>query len=209
MGHTIDPDSIEVERQSMEPEEFRRAYGNRATRSVDRMIAVDTWAAVCDPNAKPEGRVSFGLDVTDDRGAASIVACDGDGNLELIEHRAGTGWVAQRIEELFQAYGSRPVIDESGPAASLENLRHVRRVKAQDVLKACGAMYDAIIEQKVKFRTDPFFDEAVAGVVKREVGDRWAWSRKASVTDITPLMAATLVLSAKPHAYESHGIEFV
>lgn len=210
LGHTITPEAIEVERQSMEPEEFRRAYGNRATRSVDRLIAADSWAAVSRMDASPQGRVRFGVDVSEDRGAASIVAVDSAGCFELIEHRAGIDWVVERANELAKTHGTYLLVDESGPASVLiSDLRPVRTLKSGQVLRSCAALYDAIIEAKVTFRADPFFDEAVAGVVKRQVGDLWGWSRKASVTDITPLMAATVAYALRPSPYEAHGLEFV
>jgi hypothetical protein len=62
------------------------------------------------------------------------------------------------------------------------------------VLQACAATYDAIIEGTVRFRTDQAFDAAIHGAVRKVVGDMWAWSRKGSVADITPIMAASLAL---------------
>ncbi|MGH2596127.1 MAG: phage terminase large subunit family protein [Actinomycetota bacterium] len=209
LGHTITPEAIEVERQAMKPEEFRRAYGNRSTRSVDRLIPLESWLGVVDEDAKPDGPVKFALDITEDRGAGSIVACDAQGVLELVEHRAGLEWIVPRANELAERYDARVWVDEGGPASSLlADLSKPHRVKQRDVLRACGAMFDAIEQQTVTFRADPLFDEAVAGVVKREVGDLWGWSRKASVTDITPLMAATLAFLAasRRSPYEDHGL---
>lgn len=210
LGHTITPEAIEVERLAMEPDEFRRAYGNRATRNVTRLIPIDSWAAVVKADAAPEGKIRFALDITEDRGAASIVAGDQAGTFELVDHRPGVEWVPARVKELDQRYGARVIIDAAGPAASLEGLGATRKVAGPDVVSGCQALYDAILGARVTFRQDPMFDEAVSGVVKRELGDRWAWSRKASVSDITPLMAATLVYRVnKPSVYESKGIEFV
>ena len=53
-------------------------------------------------------------------------------------------------------------------------------------------IYNAIADGKVKFRTNVAFDAAVAGLAKRPVGDRFAWSRSTSIADITPFNAATL-----------------
>jgi hypothetical protein len=35
---------------------------------------------------------------------------------------------------------------------------------------------------------------AIQGAVKRQVGESWAWSRRSSAVDISPLVAATLAL---------------
>jgi hypothetical protein len=37
-------------------------------------------------------------------------------------------------------------------------------------------------------------DAAIQGAVKRSLGDAWAWSRKSSNVDISPLVASTLAL---------------
>ena len=39
-------------------------------------------------------------------------------------------------------------------------------------------------------------ETAVAGAVRRLVGDRWAWGRKVSTSDISTLEAATLAAHA-------------
>ena len=138
------------------------------------------------------------------------MACDSEGTFELVEHRAGIDWVVERANELAKTHGTYVLVDETGPASVLiPELKPVRTLKSGAVLRSCASLYDAIIEAKVTFRADPFFDEAVAGVVKRQVGDLWGWSRKASVTDITPLMAATVAYALRPSPYEDHGLEFI
>jgi hypothetical protein len=46
----------------------------------------------------------------------------------------------------------------------------------------------------------PLLNTAVAAARKRAVGDAWAWHRKDSTTDITPLVAATLALWGFAHS---------
>jgi hypothetical protein len=47
----------------------------------------------------------------------------------------------------------------------------------------------------VRYRApQPELSAALAGATKRSLGDAWAWSRRNSAVDISPLVAATLAL---------------
>jgi hypothetical protein len=190
--HTVTSDSIRLEREAMDPAEFRRAYGNRPTGGSDLIIPPEAWRRVCDETARPEGRLRFALDVAEDRSSAAICAF-GDGVVELIDHRPGLGWVVERCNELSTRHGGSVAVDYGGPAGVLaDQLDRCEALNSREVVKACGGLYDAILENRVVFRSDPAFDAAVEGAVKKPVGDNWVWSRKASVADVSPLMAATL-----------------
>lgn len=193
LGHTIMPESIEQERLAMEPGEFRRAYGNRPTAGVDLLIPLEVWQRVNDVNARPEGALRFGLDVAEDRASAAIVACGANGVVELVDHHPGLDWVIARCNELCEKHKAKMALDFGGPAGVLaDSIKAAERLQGREVLQACGAMYDAIVDAKVTFRQDGAFDAAINGAVKKVVGDLWAWSRKASMNDVTPLMGATL-----------------
>lgn len=199
LGHTIGPEAIRAEREAMDPAEFRRAYGNRPTGSVDMVIHPELWRRVVDRDARPTGTSRFGLDVADDRSSAAIAICGENDVVELVEHRDGTGWVIDRCNQLTGDHGATVAVDFGGPAGVLAgNLHRCQRMQGREVVQACGAMYDAIVEDEVTFRQDDAMDAAVNGVVKRPVGDNWVWSRRASTADVTPLMAATLARAAVP-----------
>jgi hypothetical protein len=199
LGHTIGPEQIRPELQSLPRAEFIRAYGNRPTGGADLVIPSEVWRRVCDPVAKPSDPVRFGLDVSQDRSSSAIVAYGANHHVELVEHRPGTGWVAARANELTAEHKSTIALDFGGPAGVLaDSLERCKRLQGRDVVQACGAMYDAIVEATVTFRTDPALDSAVDGVVKKPVGDQWVWSRKASMSDVTPLMAATIARGSQP-----------
>lgn len=199
LGHTIGPEAIRTERESMSPSEFLRAYGNRPTGGADLVIPGEVWRRVCDPAGSPAEPLRFGMDVAGDRSSASIVACGANNVLELVDQRPGTAWVQERCNELTRKHGTQVAIDFGGPAGVLaDGLDRCVRLQGRDVIQACGAMYDAIVEAAVTFRLDDAMTAAVEGVVKKPVGDQWVWSRKASLVDVTPLMAATLALGAGP-----------
>lgn len=197
LGHTITVRSIEAERKAMKPGEFRRAYGNRPTMGVELVVPLERWQACNDSEAKPDGAMRFGLDVAEDRASAAIVACGRNGVVELIDHRPGIGWVVGRANELTERHGARVALDFGGPAGVLaDSINRCEQMTGRMVLQACGALFDAIVEGTITFRSDQAFDAALHGAVKKVVGDMWAWSRKGSVADITPLMAASLAWRA-------------
>jgi hypothetical protein len=205
--HTVTLDVLRSERQDMDPTEYRRAYGNRPSMSADFVVPPDVWRRVCDPAAKPDGVSRFGLDVAQDRSSAAIVATDGKA-IELVDHREGLGWVVDRSNDLTSAHGGVVALDYGGPAGVLaDSIRKCDRMAGRDVVQACGGMFDAIVERRVRFRasdapSDPF-TVAVMGAVKKPVGDNWVWSRSASAGDVTPLMAATVAYASDPPPSQS------
>lgn len=207
LGHTITPEMIEVERQAMEPGEFRRAYGNRPTAGTDLVFPTEIWARVCDPAVKPQGGLRFAVDVAEDRASAAIAVASLDGTAELVEHRPGTGWVADRCNELSETHDAPVALDFGGPAGVLaDNIDNCIRMSPREVIQACGAFYDDVVENAIQIRQDDRLDAAVEGAVKKPVGDNWVWSRKASMADVTPLMAVTL---ARPTEAPTAPVEFI
>jgi len=187
-------------RATMPDGEFRRAFLNQQTKAEDRVIPGPNWAAVCG-EASPDGPLVFSLDVNSERSAGAIVAASA-GAGELVDYRGGVGWLLGRAVELTERHGSaRWVVDAVGPASSLiPELERagltVTPVSAREMVAACGQFYDAVMDGKVQVRHHPKLDEAVAGAAKRSVGDAWAWVRKNTSTDVSPLVALTLALWA-------------
>ena len=67
-------------------------------------------------------------------------------------------------------------------------------LRARDVAMACADLYDGILGRQVRIVPDPAPDAAAAGAVRRPIGDAWAWGRRRSTADITPLCAITWAL---------------
>jgi hypothetical protein len=192
MGHLVTPEVVRAERAGMDPEEFRRAYGNLPSRALAAGIPEGRWAAVCDPEAAPAGELTWAVEVAMDRASACIAVSDGEA-VELVEHRAGTGWVVGRVAELVEHHGGEVVLDGTGPAGALADmLPGARRLTSRDVLDAEDAFLAAVLEARVRVRPDVGLDKAARGVVQRQVGDRWCWSRRHSATEVAPLVAAAL-----------------
>jgi hypothetical protein len=183
---------IEGERQALPDGEFRRAYGNQPTAGIDMVISEAVWVGAQAPGAKPAGEFTFGLDVAEDRSSASVVV-HGDGVFELLAQRPGTDWVTGYVNGRLDRHGGKVVIDATGPAGALtEALDKVKVLGAREVQQACARFYDDLHGGYMRFRPDPRFDKAVRGAAKKISGDVWSWSRRASINDVTPLVAATL-----------------
>lgn len=203
MGWTITEPVVAHARQTMSDLEFRRGFCNQWTAPEhERVIPKEVWNRVCDPLASPEGQLRFGLDVLPDQSAGAITSC-GSGQIELIEHRPGTSWLVERAEALAKNWKGSIVVDGGGPAVPIADELERRGVKVvrlanAEVASASMAIYNAIADAKVAFRSHDDFDTAVDGLAKRPFGDRFAWSRSISLTDITPFMAATLAFTPAP-----------
>lgn len=215
LGHTITVAVVADARANMKDGEFRRAFLNRKTKADDRMLPVAAWNAVCSPDARPQGRPTFALDVNPERSAGAIVAAS-PGVAELVDFRLTTSWLVPRAVELSAKWGGPTwVVDSTGPAGSfiadMERAKlKVHPATPRELVDACGQFYDGVIEHRLRIRYHQRFEEAAAGAAKRSVGDAWAWTRKSAAADISPLVAATLALwgsgqQNRPSIYEERG----
>ena len=210
LGIRISPSHVSNELASMDARTFaveRLGIGDWPPADGSgtwRVITQDDWAALADENSLALDPVCLSFDVTPDRAYSSIAAAgsrpDGLGHVELVEHKRGTGWVAERLAELTRTHRVEKVVcDGSGPAASLlaalaqANIE-VTVVSAKEHAQACGHFFDAVEQARFRHLGDPDLLAAVRGAVKRPLGDAWAWSRKTSSVDISPLVACTLAL---------------
>lgn len=215
-GGLLEESVIRSQRESMDDGEFRRAYLNQWTDTDERIIPAVTWDAVNGPKHAGTGRMTFGVDVNEDRSAAAIVAVSSDRVVELVEHRPGLSWLLERCAEIDRNHsGATWAVDSSGPAGSIaadlgRRVGSLTQLKGGELAKASAAFYDAVADATIRVRRHPALDEAVAGAARRVSGDAWAWSRKAGSSDSSPLVAATVALRASddngPSIYETRGM---
>lgn len=201
MGITISEEVVADARASMTDGEFRRAFLNQMTRADDRVIPIASWDAVCRVDASPATPLIFAVDVNPERSFASIAAASGglSPTAEVVEHRPGVGWLADRIVELSAKWHSPVLVDVTGPAgfivAELEGRGvALRALSTREFVGACGSFFDRVVEGRVVLRSSGVLDEAAAGAVKRTSGDAWAWARRSATVDVSPLVAVTLAV---------------
>jgi hypothetical protein len=225
LGIRISVEHIEHELRSMDSRTFaveRLGIGDWPVtdKSLMTVISLELWERLTDKGSEPIDPLCFALDVSPDRDHACIAVSgtrtDGFHHIEIVEHRSGTGWVVDRLAELSEKHDPLAVLcDERGPAASLvaELLdRHVpvQTVKAAEYAQSCGSFFDTVEQEKVRHLAQPPLKAALRGVKTRPLGDAWAWGRKKSTVDITPLVAVTLALwgsmREQPSVYEDREV---
>jgi hypothetical protein len=169
----------------------------------DQLFTMESWLEVLDTDSVLVDPVSIAYDVSPNR-HSSIVAAgrneQGVMMVELIACRPGTGWLVQRLVELYQAHSVAEVVcDGFGPSAAIANRVDdagitVRRLDSGEYGKACGLFVDHVGERTIRHLGQQELDLAIRGARARPLVDRWAWSRTKSTVNIAPLVAATLAL---------------
>jgi hypothetical protein len=206
LGHTVPLEAIQTEFDTLPEDEFDRAYLNRWTGSLNRIIPRAAWDASLDSTSQVDGRVWLAVDASPGVGGGRTAAIavggyrsDGTVHVEVVEHAAGLSWVAQRVGELTRKWSvARLYIDPVGPIGSvlrdiqLEANTSVEVIDVRTMAAACVRFHEAVLENTVKHLDQPNLDLAVDGAAKRLLGDSWAWARRTSTTDICPLVAVTL-----------------
>jgi len=174
------------------------------------------WESAYDASSLPADPVAFAIatDKAHDWTSIAVAARRDDGlrHVEVIDRRAGTGWVVPRVADLVgKWHPCAVVLAGSGPASSLmadleaEGVE-VLKASQQDYQRACGAFYDGIAGRKAPDGQDSrdirhagskeLVDVLTASVrsgQKRAIGDTWTWDRDIDA-DSSPVEAATCAL---------------
>lgn len=179
------------------------------------VIRAEAWQQASDRASIVAGAPVLSASVSLDRqySAVGLAGARRDGlrHIEVIESGRGVGWVVPSIVRLTAAHKTAAVvIDEFGPTGSLiPDLEQagvkVERIGTSDAARAFGMFYDGVcglpyVDKETGETVNPRnlrhlgqdeLDAAVAGAVKRSLGDGSAWDRKNATVDITPLVAVT------------------
>lgn len=225
LGSRISLDHIAAERRSMDARTFaveRLGIGDWPPLETQTANALDfeSWSKLAENSSRMLDPICLAFDVTPDRGRATIAAAGrrGDGlfHVETVDQRRGTGWLTPRIIELLARWNVFSVTcDPASPAAAVvrvleEQGVEVETTTARDYSSACGLFYDLIEQRQLRHLGSDELSVAVKNASTRPLGEAWAWSRKLSSADISPLVAATLALwaaSAKlGSVYDERGL---
>lgn len=210
-------------RRSMPPEEFMREFLGWWDEPAAQVpvFGPGQWEACAsvDRPRSPVGALAVAVSVDLQHAAIAAAARDDDiVFVKPLQHGPGTGWLVDRVKALQQQHRIDVVVDGRGPAADLVPVLEragirLKIAETRDVLDACAGLFAAVRERRVRHESYPELDRAVSGAKKRDVGDRWAWGRKASSADISPLEAVTLAAWAtsrkRSSLYETRGMEVV
>lgn len=190
------------------------------TAAVTPPFPVGAWEAGQDSDSSiaPDSQLWWGVDVSDDRTRSSIAVCglraDRKWHVELVEYRSGVGWLQKWFAERAPKYHGMHVAMQSkgAPIAALVDIIgavdgvEILPCQGADVAGWCGRLYDAVSacdestesdSVPIIHRPQPALDLAANIAKTRPLGDgAWAWDRKGSLEDISPLVACTMAHGA-------------
>lgn len=220
LGYTVREDTIAAEYDSMKLDEFLRAYLNRWIAAVSRIIPTASWLACKDPESQMSGRLWMAVDASPGQAGARSASIAVGGRTaagrihgEIVAHAEGMGWVPTGVVELQRRW---PAIEEVyadpiGPIGAIlpdieqTSLRNVERIDARTMASACGRYLEDVMDATVAHLGQDVLDAAVDGAAKRILQDAWAWARRRSSADISPLVTVTLTHWASVIHPEAHG----
>jgi hypothetical protein len=197
LGHTVDLHRLRLDAETMPRAMLERSLLCVWDRPPELGARLVGWETLLHPSASPTGGLVLALDVPPSRDHAAIAVADHDGAVELVDHRRGTGWLADRLAELADRHPlERIVLDPAGPAGAtvLPPGLAVTHLDSAAVAQACGWLVDQIAEPtRLRLRPHPDIAAAIAGVITLEVGDgRFRWARRRTGVDLSPLYAVNL-----------------
>lgn len=205
MGIRIPTEFIARERAALPDAEFaRERLGIWAPTGGNAVIDVAAWHACADEDSTPLDPVVFAVDVGPDAASSAISVCGmnaaGLHHVETVATGSGMSWVEPRLVELAEKWSpAGVVIDAKSAGASLIDRltaagHNVVVTNADQLANACALFQTAVIDATLRHRDESSLNLALANAKRRPLGERWAWTRKGSSHDITPLVAATLAL---------------
>jgi hypothetical protein len=129
----------------------------------------------------------------------------GDGSVRM-DYRPGTRWVIARAKEIHEKNKRAVWVLDKGtqagtyiPALEKAGLKIISPT-TREVAQACGDFYASVVPRGDGQKPDFWhigeenLTTAVANAGKRELMDLWAWDKRNSASDITPLVAVTNAL---------------
>jgi len=208
LGLRVREEFVRAELDAMPLAEFRRerlGVPDDEAGADRQVISDEAWALLADPSSEWSGAPTGVADVSPDGRCSLVLAgvrADGRRHVELVDNRAGTGWVAARRAELSGRYGvSTWVRDPAGPAVELEG--DWQDLSGREWAEASSGFVRAALDpecpvgEQFRWRCTASLERAVGdalrGAVRRERGDgAMVWARRRSSVDISPLVALTI-----------------
>jgi phage terminase large subunit-like protein len=216
LGLTVPPEALAEDHASMDPAAFARSILNvwpRPSASPASGVDPARWSAAHDPTAAAGSPVVFAFDVAPDAAAAAVAVAgtwNGRTAVEVVAHGQGTDWLVDTLAAVRAGHrGARIVCDELVAAATVADAARQRlkidAMPAGFLTRACGSFVDQLAAGQLAHRDQPALNAALRGARRRPVADGWAWSRRTSADDISPLVAVTLAAWAHRSAPRRGG----
>jgi hypothetical protein len=203
LGDTISPHALAADlERSSDIAAFERSVLNvwPRPRQLGHALDLDAWAALADLDATAQP-AALAFDVSADRANATLatasIAPDGRAVVEVIAYRRGTAWLEGEIRAWRRAHPFATILADSLAAGTVADRLElagidVVRTGAAQMARACADLVDQVSARSIAHRSQAIVDDTLAGAGRRVLGDGWAWSRRRSDIDISPLVAVTL-----------------
>lgn len=218
VGNTATVDALAEDRQVFGKDEFDRAYLNVfQTGALDRVLPRIAWERNTDPShAVSEGwGIVVAYDVAPESAHSSVViarrAADGLVDAELVDDGPGSEWVADRVEQLRDRWGADIVADSRGPAGvvTAELIRRglvVDQLDAGRVATSADQLLAGLLHNTVRIRQSDAMDHAAAAAARRQLGDGWAFTRRRSSGNVTPVVGLSFAVHRALQAVDARPV---
>lgn len=218
-GTRISHDFLESQLRLMGDELFSREHLGvwdalpTMTVQAGAKLPPDPWldtVTVSPPDIQP-GHLTLAYDIELDGSYAAIAIATGDlsnAYVEVVEHRAGTGWLPYRMVELIRRWEPTKVVMDGGSGAAAAMLGEIRyqlekasinpdRVTAlttSEYRRACGGFLQAVVDGKLTRPAveNDHLNTAALTARGRDIGDAWVFDRRRSPEPIVGLTAAAM-----------------
>jgi phage terminase large subunit-like protein len=210
LGDTITEAAIAAEYGREDLAAFERSILNvwPRPRQLGTAIELDAWASLADLDT-PSTPVALAFDVSSDRANAALVEAGrtpaGLTCVAVLAYRRGAAWLEEDIRAWRRAHPFGVIVADSLAAGTVADRLElagvdVLRTGAAQMGRACADLVDQVAGRTIAHRAQAVLDDTLASAGRRILGDGWAWSRRTSDTDISPLVAATLAAwAARTH----------
>ncbi|NKV19207.1 hypothetical protein GS913_06425 [Rhodococcus hoagii] len=209
LGFRLDAETVQEDRDSLSDNGFaRECLGMWSAATSRGPIDATSWGVCAELDSQIVGAPAVAVDIAPDNRVASIGVAgrraDGRPHVEMVENRAGIGWIVDYLVAMNRANRLRCIVIDSGSPAKvlIEPLEAkglpVRKTDAGYMGTACADIYRKVMSGELAHIDQPTLNTAVADVRKRNIGSEglWGWNRKNTESDITPMVAVTLAQHA-------------
>jgi phage terminase large subunit-like protein len=202
LGDTIRVEALTADLARSSVDAFERSVLNvwPRPRQLGAAIELDAWSTLADLDTAAQP-VALAFDVSTDRANASLVQAgttpNGTTVVEVLAYRRGAAWLEDDVRAWHRAHPFGVIVADALAAGTVADRLEsvgvdVLRTGAAQMGRACADLVDQVAARSIAHRGQAVLDDTLAQAGRRILGDGWAWSRRNSDTDISPLVAATL-----------------
>jgi hypothetical protein len=159
------------------------------------------WPTRLDAKSQMVGKPAIAVDVAPDLSWFTIGVAgptvEKRTHVEIVDRVTSASDAVAILAKMHQVHKVPVHLDPRAAAAALipdllERKVPVVEITTTDLIKACAHLKQLVREDQLRHRGQLPLDAAVQGAGVRAVGEGWAWARRVSTVDISPLMVVTL-----------------